>query len=109
MGARMPFCMQRRDETKVKVQPKAADVELAPEPEGGGGGALCCDACDGTHRTEDCPVFKGKPRDKHRDAQKGKGKGIGGSGGNFVLKAARVVRQPGDGRCAAVVTIPSAG
>ena len=27
-----------------------------------GGTKLCCDACDGPHLTEDCPVFKGKVR-----------------------------------------------
>jgi hypothetical protein len=59
---------------------------------------LCCDACDGKHETENCPYFK-KKREKHRDAQKGKGPSIGGSGGNFVLKRARVVNQPGDGSC----------
>lgn len=65
---------------------------------GGGGGKLCCDKCDGDHLTEKCPYFK-KARDKHRDAQKGKGPSIGGSGGNFTLRRARVVNQPGDGSC----------
>lgn len=59
---------------------------------------LCCDACDGKHETADCPYFK-KKRETHRDAQKGKGPSIGGSGGNFVLRRARVVNQPGDGSC----------
>ena len=62
-------------------------------------GKLCCDACDGEHKTTECPVFKGKARDKHKDAQKGKGPSIGKPGGNFVLRTARVVRQPGDGSC----------
>lgn len=62
-------------------------------------GKPCCDACDGTHLTSECPVFKGKKRDKHKDAQKGKGPQIGGDGGSFTLRSARVVRQPGDGSC----------
>ena len=45
-----------------------------------------------------------KKRDAHRDAQKGSGPSIGGSGGNFVLRAARVVGQPGDG--AMILTPP---
>ena len=68
---------------------------------GGGGGSagkLCCDRCDGKHETARCPHFK-KERDKHRDAQKGKGPEMGAPGGNFVLRRARVVPQPGDGSC----------
>ena len=43
---------------------------------------------------------KGKKRDDHPDAKKGVGKSIGeGSGGDFVLKNAKVVTQPGDGNC----------
>mmetsp|Transcript_4777 Transcript_4777/g.10291 ORF Transcript_4777/g.10291 Transcript_4777/m.10291 type:complete len:134 (-) Transcript_4777:265-666(-) len=63
-----------------------------------GGGKLCCDRCDGKHETASCPHFK-KERDKHRDAQKGKGPEMGAPGGNFVLRRARVVPQPGDGSC----------
>lgn len=62
-------------------------------------GKPCCDACDGTHLTSECPLYKGKKRDKHKDAQKGKGPQIGGDGGSFTLRSARVVRQPGDGSC----------
>ena len=40
-----------------------------------------------------------KKRGSHPDEQKGKGRSIGGEGGNFVLKGAKVVRQPGDGSC----------
>ncbi|KAK3236700.1 hypothetical protein CYMTET_53176 [Cymbomonas tetramitiformis] len=61
-------------------------------------GKLCCDKCDGPHETDLCPIYK-KPREDHPDAQKGKGPSMGGDGGNFVLKNARVVRQPGDGSC----------
>jgi hypothetical protein len=59
-----------------------------------------CDACDGDHPTAQCPHYKGKKREKHRDAQRGKPPEIGsGSGGNFVLRNARIIRQPGDGSC----------
>lgn len=61
-------------------------------------GALCCDRCDGKHETLKCPHYK-KKRGSHRDEQKGKGRSIGGNAGNFTLKSARVVRQPGDGSC----------
>ena len=45
------------------------------------------------------PCLQSQGRDKHPDAQKGKGHSMGGSGGNFVLRRARVVNQPGDGSC----------
>jgi len=58
-----------------------------------------CDACDGAHPTSECPHYK-KPRGKHPDCKKSKGKSIGaGTGGNFTLRRARVVRQPKDGNC----------
>ena len=57
-----------------------------------------CDKCDGPHLTESCPIYK-KPRENHRDAQRGKGPSMGKEGGNFKLKSARVIRQPGDGNC----------
>ena len=59
---------------------------------------LCCDKCDGDHETKKCPYYK-KPRGPHKDEQKGKGRSMGGSGGNFILRGGRVVRQPGDGSC----------
>jgi len=62
-----------------------------------------CDKCDGKHRTDQCPYFRGD-REKHRDAWvnygcKGNPHQMGASGGNFVLRQARVIRQPGDGNC----------
>ena len=57
-----------------------------------------CDRCDGAHLSQSCPVYK-KPRDSHPDAQRGVGRSLGGSGGNYFLPSARVVRQPGDGSC----------
>eukprot|EP00928_Gymnodinium_smaydae_P024667 TRINITY_DN19895_c0_g1_i1.p1 TRINITY_DN19895_c0_g1~~TRINITY_DN19895_c0_g1_i1.p1 ORF type:complete len:539 (+),score=51.43 TRINITY_DN19895_c0_g1_i1:94-1710(+) len=64
--------------------------------------SLKCDKCDGPHPTDSCPHFK-KKREDHKDAWANYGKNhpanLGGSGGNFVLRGARVVRQPGDGSC----------
>jgi hypothetical protein len=72
----------------------------APAPTDSKGKKLCCDACDGPHLTADCPLYKGKAREKHKDGQKGKPKEIGsGTGGNFVLSKAKEVRMPPDGSC----------
>lgn len=60
-----------------------------------------CDKCDGPHHEDDCPHFKGK-RDNHRDAfdrYGKKGDAGGDAGGQFILKTARVIPQPGDGSC----------
>jgi len=61
-----------------------------------------CDKCDGPHPTDACPHFK-KPREEHKDAWVHYGAkrplNKGGDGGNFVLRNARAVRQPGDGSC----------
>lgn len=69
---------------------------------GTGGGPAKCDKCDGPHLTDACPHFK-KPREEHKDAWVNYGtKGplqMGSDGGNYVLRHARAVRQPGDGSC----------
>jgi len=61
-----------------------------------------CDKCDGPHPTDRCPNFK-KVRENHKDAWANYGKEhpgrMGSSGGNFVLRGASVIRQPGDGSC----------
>lgn len=63
-----------------------------------------CDRCDSSsHRTDRCPHFR-KDRENHKDAWdnygcKGNPHSMGGNGGNFVLRSARVVRQPPDGSC----------
>jgi len=80
----------------AKSSSSTSSSGAASSSSGSGGKPLCCDACDGKHETAACPYFK-KKRDPHRDAQKGKGPSMGGSGGNFTLKTAREVRQPGDG------------
>mmetsp|Transcript_25846 Transcript_25846/g.74471 ORF Transcript_25846/g.74471 Transcript_25846/m.74471 type:complete len:384 (+) Transcript_25846:209-1360(+) len=73
----------------------------------GGDAARCststCDKCDGKHPSDRCPHFH-KDREKHKDAwvnygRKGNPHQMGASGGNFVLRSARVIRQPGDGSC----------
>lgn len=70
---------------------------------GGSSGSTTCDKCDGKHPTERCPHFQ-KDREKHKDAWvnygcKNNPHQMGGSGGNFVLRNARVIPQPGDGSC----------
>lgn len=61
-----------------------------------------CDKCDGPHPTASCPHFR-KGRENHKDAWANYGKEhpgrMGSAGGNFVLRNARVVPQPGDGSC----------
>ena len=61
-----------------------------------------CDKCDGAHLTDSCPIYKRKKED-HPDAWRNFGRKtpleMGKGGGNFKLKNARVVRQPGDGNC----------
>jgi len=69
----------------------------------GGSSGSTCDKCDGKHPTERCPHFQ-KDREKHKDAWvnygcKSNPHQMGGSGGNFVLRSARVIPQPGDGNC----------
>eukprot|EP00930_Biecheleria_cincta_P072160 TRINITY_DN59600_c0_g1_i1.p1 TRINITY_DN59600_c0_g1~~TRINITY_DN59600_c0_g1_i1.p1 ORF type:complete len:401 (-),score=48.03 TRINITY_DN59600_c0_g1_i1:11-1213(-) len=62
-----------------------------------------CDKCDGKHSSDRCPHFH-KDREKHKDAwvnygRKGGPLSMGAPPGNFVLRSARVMRQPGDGSC----------
>lgn len=47
------------------------------------GKKLCCDACDGPHLTAECPLYKGKSRDRHKDGAKGTSKGLGSGTGAF--------------------------
>lgn len=61
-----------------------------------------CDKCDGPHHGDDCPHFKGKQRDQHKDAWVAYGKKSAADNNSktaHVLRNARVVRQPGDGSC----------
>jgi len=86
----------RRERTaRVEVQKKGSAQR------GGASGKYpkgTCDRCDGCHLTDECPIFK-KGRDNHPDATRRKPPEMGAPGGNFVLRSARVVRQPGDGSC----------
>mmetsp|Transcript_36914 Transcript_36914/g.113749 ORF Transcript_36914/g.113749 Transcript_36914/m.113749 type:complete len:284 (-) Transcript_36914:204-1055(-) len=89
---------QRLKESRRRA-PALAPAVAAPAACTAGGR---CDKCDGPHATAACPFFK-KSREDHKDAwanygQKNKAK-IGGDGGDFTLRGARVVRQPGDGSC----------
>lgn len=65
-------------------------------------GKLKCDKCDGPHLTDACPHFR-KPREVHKDAWVNYGQKhplqMGTDGGNYMLKNARMVRQPGDVSC----------
>jgi len=61
-----------------------------------------CDKCDGAHPTDSCPIYK-KKREDHPDAWRNFGRKtpleMGKGGGNFKLRSARVISQPGDGNC----------
>jgi len=61
-----------------------------------------CDKCDGPHPTASCPHFR-KPREEHKDAWANYGKKhalqMGSQGGNFVLRNAKLIKQPADGSC----------
>lgn len=58
-----------------------------------------CDKCDSTsHRTALCPHYR-KAREAHPDARAQRSLSAACSGGDFVLRRAEVVPQPGDGSC----------
>uniref|UniRef100_A0A7S0QWX0 Ubiquitin thioesterase OTU n=1 Tax=Cryptomonas curvata TaxID=233186 RepID=A0A7S0QWX0_9CRYP len=82
--------------TKSNISQKTENHSAGKYPKG------TCDKCDGPHLTDDCPIYK-KKRDDHPDAWRNSGKKspleMGKGGGNFRLRSARVVRQPGDGSC----------
>jgi len=65
-------------------------------------GTATCDKCDGPHSTDTCPFFA-KGREEHKDAWVNYGNAnhleLGSDGGDFVLRHAHVVQQPGDGSC----------
>lgn len=80
-----------------------SDASSVGPPSSVASAAPTCDRCDGRHTTEECPHYR-KDRERHRDAwvnygRKADPRQMGGSGGNFVLRSARVIRQPGDGSC----------
>lgn len=59
-----------------------------------------CDKCDGPHTTECCPHFRGKTREKHRDAWVNYGKKSSAARGcGEVVVSGHVMPQPGDGSC----------
>lgn len=73
---------------------------VANEPPKKKGGP--CDKCDGPHHGDECPYFKGKKRDQHKDAwdayQMTAPKDEK-TEEQFILHGGRIVRQPGDGSC----------
>jgi hypothetical protein len=61
---------------------------------------VVCDACDGHHQTAQCPVFGGKRRGDHADAQLGGAGALSaGAGPRKTLRHAAQEPQPGDGSC----------
>lgn len=91
--------MQQRSGSNGHRQVSAAGAASGSKPSKNNGK---CDKCDGPHPTEKCPHFKGG-RENHKDAWANYGKEhparMGSGGGNYVLRGASVVRQPGDGSC----------
>eukprot|EP00450_Noctiluca_scintillans_P010086 CAMPEP_0194496312 /NCGR_PEP_ID=MMETSP0253-20130528/13629_1 /TAXON_ID=2966 /ORGANISM="Noctiluca scintillans" /LENGTH=441 /DNA_ID=CAMNT_0039337695 /DNA_START=125 /DNA_END=1450 /DNA_ORIENTATION=- len=85
------------DEGELQVQNR----DLGTEPHAAPGSASC-DKCDGPHSTDTCPFFA-KGREEHKDAWVNYGNAnhleLGSDGGDFVLRHAHVVQQPGDGSC----------
>jgi len=82
---------------------QARPVQTAkPNPAVQSAPAKKCDKCDGPHLTDACPHFR-KAREDHKDAWVNYGRKhplkMGNSGGNFMLRYGRPVRQPGDGDC----------
>jgi hypothetical protein len=73
-----------------------------PQPPSAPAPAAVCDKCDGPHDTDLCPAYR-RPRESHTDAWVNKGhrtpKDMGGGGGDFVLRHAHIIPQPGDGSC----------
>ena len=86
---------------EVRVSAPALAV-AATTPSASEASAVCCDKCDGPHETSTCPHFR-KGRGAHPDEQRSaSGRSIydtGSTDAHFVLRNARVARQPGDGSC----------
>lgn len=81
----------------------AGNADVGSRCSSGASVSTTCDKCDAKHSTERCPFYH-KDRERHKDAwvnygKKGNPHQMGNSGGNFVLRSARVMRQPGDGSC----------
>lgn len=87
-------------ERQSKDTRRRADEKVATVP--ASGASPTCDKCDERHKTEACPHFT-KIREQHKDAWASYGTKVptvlGTKGRNFVLKGARMIRQPGDGSC----------
>lgn len=99
---RDPFSGQGRHGDAARRSHSVASG-AAQRSQGESNGNATCDKCDGKHPADRCPFFP-KEREQHKDAwvnygRKGNPHQMGGSGGNYVLRSARVVKQPGDGSC----------
>lgn len=100
LNARQKFNFKRIKEERsgAVTAPTSGSTPSAPKKKAG----VKCDKCDGPHPTDECPFFK-KAREDHKDAWANYGqdtaKKMGSDGGDFTLRGARVVRQPGDGSC----------
>ncbi|KAH8057800.1 hypothetical protein JL722_6339 [Aureococcus anophagefferens] len=86
-------------EAAARMKKREAIAEVAEDRP-----AAASDSCDGPHATRDCPHFKGKPRDDHKDAFVNYNKGDAGGGDDAkptIVDRGRatVVKQPGDGSC----------
>jgi len=100
---RMPALPRQSSVRTETPSVTSGSCKAAPAP--GRGGAYpkgTCDKCDGPHLTDSCPIYRKKKED-HPDAWRNFGRKtpleMGKGGGNFKLRSARVVRQPGDGSC----------
>lgn len=100
VGLRPPSSSASSSSSRIGVT--AVSAATAEGGSRGGSSETTCDRCDGRHETVRCPYFK-RPREEHRDAWVNKGRKtpreMGGNGGSFVLRSARVVQQPPDGSC----------
>ena len=92
----------RRNAGERRRRSRAAEAPRRAGRTSGASGNVVCDACDGNHKTADCPHFRGRKRDNHPDALRRK-KGLLAATGEdarpYVVRSATVVRQPGDNSC----------
>ena len=101
IGGGTPLPPPHAARAAAPAPPPAAMKPSAPTPAAAASPA-CCEKCDGPHATTACPHFR-KERGAHPDEQRSaSGRSIydaGSTDARFVLRNARVARQPGDGSC----------
>uniref|UniRef100_A0A7S0AL88 Ubiquitin thioesterase OTU n=1 Tax=Pyrodinium bahamense TaxID=73915 RepID=A0A7S0AL88_9DINO len=102
LNARQAFNFRRVKEDRKAKASRVAVASIPGMPSAPSVPGFKCDKCDGPHATDACPFFK-KEREDHKDAWANYGQTnplkMGGDGGDFTLRGAKVVRQPGDGSC----------